>query len=169
MESEIAARSVHARKEADARLRWIRELEAIAYADVRDVVQWDKEPTFDKAGNLTGMKAVLDVTPSRLLTKAQAAMVKSVTTKSGDVKFEVLSKLDALEKLGKMLGMLATDAPGSTNITNNTQVNVVGTANETALEAARRLQFAIEKAARAVESQAQEPKMIDVSPKKDVQ
>jgi hypothetical protein len=37
---------------------------------------------------------------------------------------------------------------GSTTI-NNTQVNVVGAAQETALDAARRLAFAIEKAARA--------------------
>ena len=87
-------------KENDARLRLVRHLESIAYSDVRDVIQWDSEPTFDKDGNLVGSKAVMKVTPSHLLSKEQAAQVRAVTTKSGGLRFETADKMAALAQLG---------------------------------------------------------------------
>jgi hypothetical protein len=100
----------------------------------------------------------MKVTPSRQLTREQAARVKSFTTKSGGLRFEVHDKLGALAHLARILGLATSEAaPGSTNITNNTQVNVVGTANEPAIDAVKRRAFALEKAARA------EP-MLDVTP-----
>ena len=92
-------------KITDERLRMIRELGRIAYSDPRDVVQWDREPELDQDGNVIGFKDTMKVTPSRLLTREQAAQVKSVTTKSGALKFEVHDKLAALAQLAKVLGV----------------------------------------------------------------
>jgi hypothetical protein len=132
-------------KIADARLRLISELERIAYADTRDVVQWDREPELDLDGNLIGFKDTMKVTPSHLLTKDQAAQVRSVTTKSGSLKFEAFDKLAALAQLAKILGM-AQDP--QTQAVNNATVNVqqVNIGGDNALDAVRRLAFAIKKA-----------------------
>jgi hypothetical protein len=75
-------------------------------------------------------------------------MVRSVTTKSGALKFEVVDRLAALEKLAKVLGLPLDAAPQTVA---NTQVNVTHmnvSGNDTALEAVRRLAFALQKAAR---------------------
>ena len=127
----------------------IRELGRIAYSDPRDVVQWDREPELDQDGNVIGFKDTMKVTPSRLLTREQAAQVKSVTTKSGALKFEVHDKLAALAQLAKVLGVAPEPQSQTVSNTqvNNTQVNVIGSGN--ALEDLKRLAFAIEKAARA--------------------
>ncbi len=154
IESDARVRAPGIRKEQDARLRLIHELEAIAYVDPGDLMQWDREPIFDEDGNLASYRDKLELTPSRHLTKAQRSAVKAVSRtvkKDGStVRIDTNGKLEALSLLAKILGMTQPDgaSSGSTTI-NNTQVNVVGTANETALEAARRLAFAIEKAARA--------------------
>jgi hypothetical protein len=127
----------------DARLRLIRELERIAYSDVRDVVQWDREAELDRDGNVIGFKDTMKVTPSRRLTRCQAAQVKSVTTKSGSLKIEVHDKLGAIAQLAKILGVAPEPQPQTTN---NTQVNV-GQVNvgkqDNALETMRRIAFAI--------------------------
>jgi hypothetical protein len=47
----------------------LRELERIAYSNIRDVIQWDAEPIFDDDGNVTGERPVLKVTPSHLFTR----------------------------------------------------------------------------------------------------
>lgn len=150
IESDARARATGIKKEQDARLRLIARLEAIAYADPRDIEQWEVEPTFDKQGNVTGERSVIKVTPSRLLTRDQASLLKSVTTKSGGLKFEVNDQLTALAQLAKILGMTADPAaPTVTNTQVNVgQVNVNGEIN--ALEAVRRLAFALAKAERAV-------------------
>ena len=136
-------------KIADARLRLIREFERIAYSDVRDVVQWGREAELDQDGNVIEFKDTMRVTPSHLLTREQAAQVRSVTTKSGALKFEVHDKLAALTQLAKIHGVAPEPQSQTVSNTqvNNTQVNVIGSGN--ALEDLKRLAFAIEKAARA--------------------
>ena len=79
-----------------------------------------------------------------------------MTTKSGSLKIDVHDKLNALEKLGKALGLFQDAAPVQ-NVT-VTQLNVSGP--DTALEAARRLAFAIAAAQRAAK-QAPEPLTIE--------
>jgi hypothetical protein len=86
----------------------------------------------------------MTVTPSHRLKPGVAATVKSVTTKSGALKFDVHDKLNALMQLGKILG-LYTDAASAT-ATTNVQVNQVNIGGNNALEAVRRLAFAIQKA-----------------------
>jgi hypothetical protein len=149
IESDAKARARGIQKEQDARLRLIARLEAIAYSDPRDIAQWNRQPEFDRKGNIKSWKTEIEVTPSRLLTPEQAAQVKIVTTKAGGLKFEVVDRLQALAQLAKILGLTVDTAPLSVSSTqvNVNQVNVVGADN--ALEAARRLAFALEKAARA--------------------
>ena len=148
VEADTRARHRADQKITDERLRMIRELGRIAYSDPRDVVQWDREPELDQDGNVIGFKDTMKVTPSRLLTREQAAQVKSVTTKSGALKFEVHDKLAALAQLAKVLGV--APEPQSQTVT-NTQVNVgqVNVGSDNALEDLKRLAFAIEKAFRA--------------------
>ena len=137
-------------------MRVHKELERVAFADARDLVQWDREPILDAAGNVSGYRDVMVPTPSRQVTRDQAASVRSVTTKSGSLKIDVHDKLNALEKLGKALGLFQDAAPVQ-NVT-VTQLNVSGP--DTALEAARRLAFAIAAAQRAAK-QAPEPLTIE--------
>jgi hypothetical protein len=111
-------------------------------------VQWDREPELDRAGNVIGFKDTMKVTPSRLLTREQAAQVKSVTTKSGGLKFEVNDRLAALAQLAKVLALTPDRMPpGSNTQVNVGQVNVA--APDNALEMMRRLAFAIAKANQA--------------------
>jgi hypothetical protein len=144
VKADTRARHSAEQKIVDARLRLIRELERIAYSDVRDVVQWDREPQLDGDGSVVGFKDVMKVTPSHLLTGEQAAQVRSLTTKSGALKFEVYDKLPALAQLAKVLGMAREPQPQSATV-NVQQVNI-NAAETNALEAARRLAFAIAKA-----------------------
>ena len=149
-ESQNRSRSKNAAKEADARLRLIRELESLAYSDIRDVIQWDREPTFDKLGNVTGERTKVDITPSKHLTKEQAALVRSIQqTKFGAVKFETHPKIDALKALASILGLTGNDLPPGATITNNTQVNVAAVGDTPAIEIARRLAFILERAHQA--------------------
>ena len=60
-----------------------------------------------------------------------------------------VKELEHIAQLSRILGLVSPDAP---SITNNTQVNVSQvnmTGEQSALEAARRLAFALERAARA--------------------
>jgi Terminase small subunit len=131
---------------ADSRARLIRELERLAFADPRDLVQWRRQPILDDEGYETGQfQDVMTVTPSDRLTADQAASIRSVTTKSGALKFDIHDKVAALEKLAKVLGIYQDAAPVSQSLTVN-QLNFNG---DNALEAARRLAFALAKAQQA--------------------
>lgn len=144
VESDTKARHKRDEKLGSLKDRVIRELERVAFADARDVVQWDRKPTFDAEGNVTGFEDVLTTTPSHALTAEQAASVKSLKTKGGTVQVELHDKLAALEKLGKALGIFQESAPPVQQVT----VNQVNVGNEPALELARRLAFAMATVAR---------------------
>jgi hypothetical protein len=62
-------------------------------------------------------------------------------------------KIEALDKLAKILGMIGSDAPGAVNIGNVNVVNQAPPSN--ALEDLRRLAFAIERVAQERASIAQ--------------
>lgn len=76
--------------------------------------------------------------------------MRSVTTKAGQLKFETHDKLGALEKLAKVLGLYVepTAPPVSQSIT----LNQVNFDSNNAFEAARRLAFALTKAAQVDQS-----------------
>jgi hypothetical protein len=109
------------------------------------VVQWNREPELDSDGNVIGFKDSMKVTPSHPLTREQTAQVRSVTTKSGALRFETYDKLGALAQLAKILGVAPDPQPHtvSSATVNLQQVNIGGP--DSALESLRRLAFAIER------------------------
>jgi len=143
---QTRARHRREKKLDDLRTRVLRELERVAFSDARDIVQWDRRPVIDADGNVTRFEDVIVPTPSRLLNADQAAQVRSVTTKGGGLRFEAHDKLQALDKLAKILGLFQESPPISTQTVNNVQVNQVNLGSDNALEAARRLAFALAKA-----------------------
>jgi len=147
IKEQTRARHRREKKVDDLRTRVLRELERVAFADARDVVQWDRQPRLDDDGDVIGFVDELIPTPSRLLTKDQVAQVKRVTRKAGDITFEAHDKIQALEKLAKILGLYQDAAPAS--VSNSVTVNQVNLGGDNALEAARRLAFALAKAQQA--------------------
>ncbi len=97
-------------------------------------------------GNITGYEDMMTPTPSRRLSADAAAAVRGITTKAGALKIDMVDKMAALDKLGRMLGLFQDAAPAA-NVTVN-QLNL-NNGPETALEAARRLAFALAMAERA--------------------
>jgi hypothetical protein len=143
VETDTRARHRTEKKIADSRLRLIRELERIAFYDPRDFVRWERRAKFDEDQQLIGFEDVMIVTPSGKLTADQAAAVRSVTTKSGSLKFETYDKLGALEKLAKVLGIYQESALSP--IGQSVTVNQVNFSGDNSLEVARRLAFALAK------------------------
>src|SRR5271155_3546948 len=92
IKEQTRARHRREKKVDDLRTRVLRELERVAFADARDVVQWDRQPRLDDDGDVIGFVDELIPTPSRLLTKDQVAQVKRVTRKAGDITFEAHDK-----------------------------------------------------------------------------
>jgi hypothetical protein len=154
IEADTKARHQADEKIEDARLRLIREFERVAYSDARDLAQWDRRPRLDNEGNLVEFVDELQVTPSRLLTRDAGALVRSVTTKSGTIKIETHDKLQAIDKLARILGVYQEPPASAAPVT----VNQVNIGSNNALEAVKRLAFAI---AKAQHSQALEPPTIE--------
>jgi hypothetical protein len=145
IEDDTKARHKAEKKIPDARERVIRELERLAFNDIRDIVQWDKRAVLDDDGQVVGFEDIMVVKPSRLMTPDQAASVRSVTTKAGQLKFETHDKLGALEKLAKVLGLYVE--PTGPAVSQAVTLNQINFNSDNALEAARRLAFALAKAA----------------------
>jgi len=139
IDDDARARHRGQRKLTDRREKVLRELDRIAFADIRDIVQWDRKPRYDDEGNLIEIVDEANVAPSRLLSRDSAATIKSIRKLKYGMKFDTHGKLDALDKLAKILGLYQDDAPAPTVTVN--QVNLGGADN--ALEAARRLAFAL--------------------------
>jgi hypothetical protein len=141
IETDTRARHRREKPIADARLRVIKELERVAFADIRDVMQWGRRPVVDASGNAIGFEDGIIPLPSRLLSADAAAAVRSVTSKSGALRIELADKLQALDKLARVLGLFQ-ELPAASVTVNQLNLN---NRPETALEAVKRLAFAIAK------------------------
>jgi Terminase small subunit len=150
VEDDTKARHKAEKKIPDARERVIRELERVAFNDIRDLVQWDKRAVLDDDGQVVGFEDIMVVKPSRLMTPDHAASVRSVSTKAGQLKFETHDKLGALEKLAKILGLYVE--PTAPPVSQSVTVNQLNFNSNNDLEAARRLAFALAKAAQMDQS-----------------
>ena len=93
------------KKIADAKLRLVRELERLAYADIREIVSWDRKAKLSPEGDVIEIADEIITQPSHKLSRGAAASIKSVTTKSGALKLETHDKLVALRELAKVLGV----------------------------------------------------------------
>ena len=121
----------------DIRIRAMRRLEAMALGDRRDLIQWGRKPVVNSDGDVTGFVDDLALTPSDKLTADQAALVKGVFMKSGQLRVEMVPQLEALRDLMKSLGMLQDSAPPPPSTVNIGQINV----GNDAVEAVRRVAF----------------------------
>lgn len=147
-------REPHPKHSPDLQARIRAELANIAFARVTDHTEWKRIPILDEEGNPTG-RFTTDVVsrPSERIDDDALAAIGKVHMVRGDMKIEGMSKLEALDKLAKIEGMYAADAP---IVTTQTTVNQVNIGEVNALEAVRRLAFALEK--------ARQSQLIDVTP-----
>jgi phage terminase small subunit len=125
------------KKDEDLRHQVIEELKRIAFADVREVVNWKPEPVLSPDGEVLEIVDRISVTASDMLTPGSAAAIKGVSTKSGAVRLEMHDKQAALLALAKHLRLFEDPQPPSPSVTVN-QVNV-GETNS--FEAIRKVAF----------------------------
>ena len=144
MQADTRHRARREKKEEDLRDQVIEELKRIAFADVRDIVNWKREPVLSPDGEVLDVVDRIWVTGSDKLSTDAAAAIRGVFQKSGQVRVEMHDKQAALLALAKHL-RLFDDPPSPPSLTVN-QVNV-GAVD--ALEVARRLAFVIEAARQA--------------------
>lgn len=160
VKAQAAAAARPEKKIADARLRLVRELERLAYRDLREVVSWDRRAQHSADGDIIGTADELTAVPSHKLSRDAAAGIKSVTTKSGALKIEFHDKLNALAQLAKVLGLGNDPLPQAPSVTVN-QINL----ETNALEAARRVAFLLASMSsanqRGMPAKPSEPVMIE--------
>ena len=164
----VATSRIRWRPEVDARIRWlakrrvevetktfarrkiargdvlertVKELESIAFSDIGEIANWQREPILNADGEVIDYRTTLQIKDSAKLTSAQRAMVKSAFTKSGEIRLELHDKLSAL--LGLHKALIGKDAPASVTVN---QVNVGAVS---ALEAARKVHYLLAVAANA--------------------
>ena len=128
------------KKKLDAKARAIRELERIAYADPRDVIEWEPLPVMLPDGTVE-IRNVMKVVPSASLSPDVAATIKGVTTKSGNIKLEQHDKLKALDMLARMEGLYPEPEPPAPPPSANVTLNQVNVGERSALEVTKRVAF----------------------------
>lgn len=144
IEDDAKARHKRHQPTLDRKSRILQELDRIAFSDLRDAIQWTNSPIIDDEGNITGFKPTMTLIPSHLMTADQAAAVKRISSKGGELNVESQDKLAALDKLAKIEGMFVEAGP--TTINDNRSLTNVNIGGDNAMEAIKRLAFAIAKA-----------------------
>jgi hypothetical protein len=129
------------KKEEALRDRVIAELERIAFADVRDVVSWQREPVLSADGEVLELTDRVSVVPSNRLSADAAASIKNVFTKSGQVRVEMHDKQAALLALAKHL-QLFDEQSAPTTVVNQLNVGAVNS-----IDMAQRVLFMLNAAA----------------------
>lgn len=143
IEDDAKARHKRETPAQDRKARILSELEAIAFSDIRDTLQWTTEPVFNDQGEQVGFRPKATLTPSHMLAQSQAAGIKRVFFKAGELNVEWQDKSAALEKLAKIEGLF-TDGPSILN--DNRSQTVINVGSDNAREAIKRLAFALAKA-----------------------
>ena len=156
VENDTKRRHKGEKKFGDLRTRTMKELERVAFSDVREIVQWRRVPIIDSDGSVVGYQDEVIATPSHELSRDAAASIKEVSTKSGAVRIATHDKLAALDKIARALGLFQESAPPPQSV-NVQQINV---GDVQALELARRLAFLLATAG-AREGQKAEPLTIE--------
>lgn len=113
----------------------MKELEDIAFQDIREVVDWRREPVTNAEGEVVDVTETMAIRDSKALTPAAAKSVKGVFLKSGKLRVEMHDKRAALEALAKILK--GDDVQPAGNVT----VNQVNVGNVDAIGAAQRVAF----------------------------
>ena len=148
------------KKAGDLLARVVAELEDIAFQDIREVVDWRREPVTNADGEVTGISESVAIRDSKSLTPQAARAIKGIMMKAGRVQVEMHDKRAALEALAKILK--GDDIQAASNITVN-QVNV-GAVD--AATAAQRVAFLLSAAAHVRPVQAAPMRVIEGEPSK---
>lgn len=130
------ARLGREKKIEDSRLRLLREVERLATSNIAELVAWDRKPVLAADGTVEGFADEIITTPSKHLSRATLATVKSVTTKAGALKLELHGKENPLALWAKILGV-GLEQPMTVNV----DARTVNLGQQNALEIARRLAF----------------------------
>jgi hypothetical protein len=118
----------------DLQARTLKELELLAFSDVRQFVHWKREPAVNAHGEVTGIETDVQLRDSAEIPPEAARVIKRVTRRDGLMQVEMHDKQSALFILAKTLGMLSeASAPPETP-------RLVA-ADQNAMEAARRVAF----------------------------
>ncbi|MEO1108274.1 MAG: terminase small subunit [Pseudomonadota bacterium] len=112
--------------------RVLEELAKVGFSDIRKAVNWGRSPVDTESENAdpNGLRMFpVELTPSEEIDDETAAAVSEVSLTQAGIKIKMHDKLNALEKIGKHLGMFNgaagddDDAPAlSINITSKTPV-----------------------------------------------
>lgn len=125
--------------------RAMKELEAIAFVDIREVIDWRRSAITNADGEVTEISEDVQVRDASAIPASAAKAIKGVFLKSGKLRVEMHDKRQALVDIVKALsGSDGALQPSSVTVN---QINVGGT---DALEAAKRVSFLLA-AARARE------------------
>ena len=143
------------KSKGDLLQRALKELEAIAFHDVREVAAWRREPVLNPDGEVTGYRNALAIRDSADLTPEAAKAIKSAFTKGGEIRIDMHDKRQALEAIIKILTKSEVPAAGSVTI-NQTNVGQMS-----ALETAKRVHFLL---AASQHAQATAAPLIDAQP-----
>ena len=133
----------------DLLARVVKELEDIAFQDIREVVDWRQEAETNAQGEVIGVRESVAIRDSAKLSPAAAKAVKGVFMKGDRLRLEMHDKRAALEALAKILK--GDDVQPAGNVTVN-QVNVGAIGS---VEAAQRIAFMLAAATAAVRPPAQ--------------
>ncbi len=141
----------------DLLARVVKELEDIAFQDVREIVDWRREAVMNAAGEVIDMRETMQLRDSAKLTPSAAKAVKGVFRKGDSLRLELHDKRAALETLAKIL---KGDDVATTQTTTNVQINV-GAAG--AVDAVQRIAFLLASAT-SRQPAAPPPVTIDAKP-----
>lgn len=121
--------------------RVVKELEAIAFCDIGEVVDLRKEPVLNDAGEVVEVRDALRIRETASMPAEARKAIKALFMKSGQVRIEMADKRAALETLARIL---KGDDAATSNVTNVTQVNVGAMS---ATDVAQRIAFLLAAAA----------------------
>ena len=145
----------------DLLARVVKELEDIAFQDIREVVDWRQEAETNAEGEVIGVRESVAIRDSAKLSPAAAKAVKGVFMKGDRLRLEMHDKRAALEALAKILK--GDDVQPAGNVT----VNQVNIGQLGSVEAAQRVAFLLAAANASARPAAPAPLVIDAKPEPD--
>ena len=148
------------KKDGDLLARALQKLDDIISTDVREIVDWRREPVLNDNGEVIDIAETVAIKDSAKISARAASAIRGVFTKSGKIRLELHDQRAAASDIVKLLS--GSDAQPASNVTVN-QINV-GTTD--ALEAAKRVSFLLaaararEPAVKTIEATADIPSAI---------
>jgi hypothetical protein len=144
------------KKSGDLLARALQKLDDIMSTDVREIVDWRREPVLNDNGEVVDITETVAVKDSAKISARAASAIRGVFTKSGKIRLELHDQRAAAAEIVKLLS--GNDAQPASNIT----VNTINVGAHDALEAAKRVSFLLA----AARSREPAVKTIDVTPDK---